>query len=227
MDTTGECSICLQKLKDGRDLLRLSPCKHYFHRECFDNAIMHNLVTCPLCRNPFSTTTLEDDTHPQNISISPLIPFTCFITSRKEPKNSTPNTTMLKHVNSTTGETNLFTTIYCINNITITLDHLIIRLMNSTKEGNVTIPLINVCKIMLEPKKYSSQGMTSIEITNHAGYVIEHIEILINNCLKEKKDIFDMLHSAMKSHGGEIRHEKQMVDVDNWSPFIHEVEVEV
>ena len=35
-----------------------------------------------------------------------------------------------------------------------------------------------------------------------------------------------MLHAAMKSHGGEISHEKQMVNVDNWIPFVHESEVE-
>ncbi len=43
-----KCSICLENLITQQKIVEL-PCKHKFHKECFDNWTTEN-PTCPLCR---------------------------------------------------------------------------------------------------------------------------------------------------------------------------------
>lgn len=47
-----ECPICLEKLKDGDEVISL-PCAHTFHFQCITSWLSEH-DTCPLCRNPIS-----------------------------------------------------------------------------------------------------------------------------------------------------------------------------
>lgn len=48
-----DCSICLQRLSGGEELIDL-PCRHLFHESCIIRWLAnHN--TCPLCREVFDT----------------------------------------------------------------------------------------------------------------------------------------------------------------------------
>ena len=198
MDASGECSICLQSLKDETSLVRLTPCKHYFHRACFDEAVKIDFKTCPLCRNTFSKDSLDENTHPGVFTISPVIPFTNFIYTTTRPTYITNNTTIIFNEEST-----LYKTTYCINYIKITLDHIVLRLMNSIRQGELKIDLKKIHRLVLNHDKYETQGMSAIQISDiDDNPTIDHIEILVNSCLKEKKEIYNMIYAGMKSNGG-------------------------
>ncbi|XP_043719599.1 E3 ubiquitin-protein ligase RNF181 homolog [Telopea speciosissima] len=44
-----ECAVCLTRLEDG-DQVRELQCKHEFHKDCLDQWLKREQVTCPLCR---------------------------------------------------------------------------------------------------------------------------------------------------------------------------------
>ena len=48
-DTT--CSICMDNMLE-KDITRLLPCKHLFHRLCIDKWIKTESYKCPVCRHP-------------------------------------------------------------------------------------------------------------------------------------------------------------------------------
>jgi E3 ubiquitin-protein ligase RHA2 len=45
------CVVCRCAMKDGDQVRRL-PCRHVFHKECFDGWLDHLKFNCPLCRSP-------------------------------------------------------------------------------------------------------------------------------------------------------------------------------
>ncbi|KAK7269818.1 hypothetical protein RIF29_22571 [Crotalaria pallida] len=45
------CVFCQNTFKDG-DQVRMLPCRHVFHRRCFDGWLHHLKFNCPLCRSP-------------------------------------------------------------------------------------------------------------------------------------------------------------------------------
>jgi len=45
------CVVCQATFQDG-DQLRMLPCRHVFHRRCFDGWLHHYKFNCPLCRSP-------------------------------------------------------------------------------------------------------------------------------------------------------------------------------
>ncbi|TVU03533.1 hypothetical protein EJB05_50929, partial [Eragrostis curvula] len=49
----GECGVCLEDFETG-NLLRMMPCYHPFHEECFFKWLRRSHV-CPLCRFPLPT----------------------------------------------------------------------------------------------------------------------------------------------------------------------------
>ncbi|XP_057427927.1 E3 ubiquitin-protein ligase RHA2A-like [Lotus japonicus] len=51
-DGAGErhnCVVCQRTFKDGDQVRRL-PCRHTFHRRCFEGWLHHYKFNCPLCR---------------------------------------------------------------------------------------------------------------------------------------------------------------------------------
>ncbi|KAK4763185.1 hypothetical protein SAY86_008953 [Trapa natans] len=50
-DHQNECIVCLCALNDG-DRVRRLPCRHVFHRACFDSWLDCRNFNCPLCRSP-------------------------------------------------------------------------------------------------------------------------------------------------------------------------------
>ncbi|XP_042475093.1 E3 ubiquitin-protein ligase RNF13-like [Macadamia integrifolia] len=48
-DELKECAVCLMKLEDG-DEMRVLQCNHDFHKECLDQWLEKEQLTCPLCR---------------------------------------------------------------------------------------------------------------------------------------------------------------------------------
>ncbi|XP_043719676.1 brassinosteroid-responsive RING protein 1-like [Telopea speciosissima] len=44
-----ECAVCLTRVEDGEEIRELK-CKHDFHKECLDQWLEREQVTCPLCR---------------------------------------------------------------------------------------------------------------------------------------------------------------------------------
>ncbi|KAI3696241.1 hypothetical protein L1987_79252 [Smallanthus sonchifolius] len=46
-----ECVVCLNRLADGEHVRKL-PCRHVFHKDCFDGWLDHLNFNCPLCRLP-------------------------------------------------------------------------------------------------------------------------------------------------------------------------------
>ncbi|XP_059427936.1 E3 ubiquitin-protein ligase RHA2A-like [Corylus avellana] len=45
------CVVCRNAMRDGDHVRRL-PCRHVFHKECFDGWLDHLKFNCPLCRSP-------------------------------------------------------------------------------------------------------------------------------------------------------------------------------
>ncbi|TKY50905.1 E3 ubiquitin-protein ligase RHA2A [Spatholobus suberectus] len=45
------CVVCQNSFEDG-DQVRMLPCRHVFHRRCFDGWLHHYKFNCPLCRSP-------------------------------------------------------------------------------------------------------------------------------------------------------------------------------
>ncbi|RDY02181.1 E3 ubiquitin-protein ligase RHA2A, partial [Mucuna pruriens] len=45
------CVVCQASFQDG-DQVRMLPCRHVFHRRCFDGWLHHYKFNCPLCRSP-------------------------------------------------------------------------------------------------------------------------------------------------------------------------------
>ncbi|XP_020202959.1 E3 ubiquitin-protein ligase RHA2A [Cajanus cajan] len=45
------CVFCQSTLKDGEQV-RMLPCRHVFHRGCFDGWLHRYNFNCPLCRSP-------------------------------------------------------------------------------------------------------------------------------------------------------------------------------
>uniref|UniRef100_A0A7N0UDV8 RING-type domain-containing protein n=1 Tax=Kalanchoe fedtschenkoi TaxID=63787 RepID=A0A7N0UDV8_KALFE len=46
-----DCVVCLCGLTEGDQVRRL-PCRHVFHKSCFDGWLDHLNFNCPLCRSP-------------------------------------------------------------------------------------------------------------------------------------------------------------------------------
>jgi hypothetical protein len=51
LDDDATCSICMDDMLD-KDIVRLLPCKHLFHRLCIDKWIKLESYKCPVCRQP-------------------------------------------------------------------------------------------------------------------------------------------------------------------------------
>ncbi|MED6132291.1 E3 ubiquitin-protein ligase [Stylosanthes scabra] len=45
------CVVCQNNFKEGEQV-RMLPCRHVFHRHCFDGWLHHYKFNCPLCRYP-------------------------------------------------------------------------------------------------------------------------------------------------------------------------------
>jgi len=61
----GECSVCLTDFADasGRaEVIRETPCQHYFHHKCLENWAKVGKMSCPLCRAALDPEDPEDDT---------------------------------------------------------------------------------------------------------------------------------------------------------------------
>jgi len=68
---TTECSICLDALSDGEEIVRL-PCHHMFHlscaTKCFQECMVIKEAKCPLCRQcPFQAKAPQKDNHGASI----------------------------------------------------------------------------------------------------------------------------------------------------------------
>ncbi|KAF7808824.1 E3 ubiquitin-protein ligase RHA2A-like [Senna tora] len=50
-DDDSKCVVCRSKYREG-DLVRRLPCRHVFHRGCFDGWLDQLKFNCPLCRSP-------------------------------------------------------------------------------------------------------------------------------------------------------------------------------
>ncbi|XVF37619.1 hypothetical protein REPUB_Repub20aG0025100 [Reevesia pubescens] len=46
---TGDCSICLNSLSEGRQTAKKTSCSHVFHEDCIAGWVS-NHSTCPYCR---------------------------------------------------------------------------------------------------------------------------------------------------------------------------------
>ncbi|KAL8230648.1 hypothetical protein R6Q57_000426 [Mikania cordata] len=46
-----ECVVCLNRFADGEQVRKL-PCRHVFHKECFERWLDCLKLRCPLCRSP-------------------------------------------------------------------------------------------------------------------------------------------------------------------------------
>lgn len=44
-----ECHLCLENMRVGEEVMIL-PCQHLFHSQCVNELIIHQHITCPLCR---------------------------------------------------------------------------------------------------------------------------------------------------------------------------------
>lgn len=49
--TYNQCSICFDELVET-DLVRILPCKHFYHRRCIDKQLKNESYLCPLCKGP-------------------------------------------------------------------------------------------------------------------------------------------------------------------------------
>lgn len=60
-----ECAVCLSEVSEGEKARLLPKCNHGFHVECIDMWFQSH-STCPLCRNPVSSTMESNDTNNNN-----------------------------------------------------------------------------------------------------------------------------------------------------------------
>ncbi|OWM86282.1 E3 ubiquitin-protein ligase RHA2A-like [Punica granatum] len=58
------CIVCLSSLRDG-DYVRRLPCRHVFHKACFDGWLDCRNYSCPLCRAPLAPPERVDCTAPR------------------------------------------------------------------------------------------------------------------------------------------------------------------
>ncbi|KAE9618723.1 putative transcription factor C2H2 family [Lupinus albus] len=49
-NNNSDCVFCQNTFMDG-DQVRMLPCRHVFHRRCFDGWLHHLKFNCPLCRS--------------------------------------------------------------------------------------------------------------------------------------------------------------------------------
>lgn len=52
IDNNNECHHCLQSLTNGEPYV-IPPCRHVFHRSCYEDLISDNYVNCPVCEQSF------------------------------------------------------------------------------------------------------------------------------------------------------------------------------
>ncbi|KAJ1380765.1 Zinc finger, RING-type [Sesbania bispinosa] len=48
-DDDQDCVVCKSTFKDG-DHVRMLPCRHVYHRRCFDGWLHQYKFNCPICR---------------------------------------------------------------------------------------------------------------------------------------------------------------------------------
>ncbi|KAF4649309.1 hypothetical protein FOL46_001929 [Perkinsus olseni] len=61
-----ECSVCLTEFSEtpssaSADLIRETPCQHYFHHKCLANWAKVGKMSCPLCRSPLDPDDPEEE----------------------------------------------------------------------------------------------------------------------------------------------------------------------
>ena len=44
------CCVCLCRLKEGEENMKILPCLHKFHKDCIDRWFSAQRKTCPMCR---------------------------------------------------------------------------------------------------------------------------------------------------------------------------------
>lgn len=57
-----ECHLCLENMKIGDEVIQL-PCQHMFHFPCINELIIHQHITCPLCRKSIPIEKSEEKTN--------------------------------------------------------------------------------------------------------------------------------------------------------------------
>lgn len=65
------CTICLEDFKEGSTQIRVTPCKHIFHVNCFDEYIFKNLMLpfCPNCKYDIASYDPSKEIIPKVITI--------------------------------------------------------------------------------------------------------------------------------------------------------------
>jgi hypothetical protein len=58
-----KCYICLCPIEENEEIYELE-CKHIFHKECLDNAILHQHTTCCICRCEIPINEEKNETEP-------------------------------------------------------------------------------------------------------------------------------------------------------------------
>ncbi|KAK7407625.1 hypothetical protein VNO78_09582 [Psophocarpus tetragonolobus] len=48
-----DCAVCLSKIGEGDEVIRVMRCEHVFHRGCLERWVGFKNATCPLCRRIF------------------------------------------------------------------------------------------------------------------------------------------------------------------------------
>ncbi|KAF4741878.1 hypothetical protein FOZ62_000820, partial [Perkinsus olseni] len=70
-----ECSVCLTEFSEtpsttNADLIRETPCQHYFHHKCLANWAKVGKMSCPLCRSPLD----PDDPEEEDLEVGSRAP---------------------------------------------------------------------------------------------------------------------------------------------------------
>ncbi|KAF4750491.1 hypothetical protein FOZ62_009039 [Perkinsus olseni] len=70
-----ECSVCLTEFSEtpssaSADLIRETPCQHYFHHKCLANWAKVGKMSCPLCRSPLD----PDDPEEEDLEVDSRAP---------------------------------------------------------------------------------------------------------------------------------------------------------
>jgi hypothetical protein len=54
-----KCYVCLEMFASDHSVVKL-PCRHVFHHTCVEDAVAHQHLRCPLCREDVPTRTREE-----------------------------------------------------------------------------------------------------------------------------------------------------------------------
>lgn len=196
MDTGNDCSICLEPLMNGDELVKLSPCNHLFHKACVSQIGQHQHTNCPNCRNPFAI--IPHNFEGNIISLNTRLPFVCEITTKNcRPRNITKNSKQIV----IDEKNNICVSTYTSNYLYIDNDMIRFKFHNTINDILPAVKLKILKKLTQDNLTMYSDSITIIKIEFSSDTFLG-IDMYIPRKIDEEKKIFETLEKCLEYHSG-------------------------